>query len=201
MGKTQEGSTWVYISFSRFYLGIPVFICLFLFFMDIKPKVLLLPLLLIPPAFVAYKINTMEQTLAWHHEARYWVGPHLLELDKTLKDVAFYKNQCQKHQAPFFLISSGFWLNTALDYGGPALFSDFPATEETVLEKRYWVRNAFRDSIVPRFLVLSKSFDLDKRVRPENKFTSTGMDDYGLLLVSDNRLKMGTFIDSVMVYE
>ena len=200
-GKTTEGSTWAYMSSSRMYLGIPVFICMFLSVFEFKPGGLYNLAFCIPLIFCTYKLNNLDRLLAWHSNSKHFHGVRLIPLKDALKVIDFYKDACVKNKVDFLLVSNRFWLNTFLCYGGPAIYEDFPETQETKLEKRYWIRSKNKDKVFKTFLMLSSTRNLDELIPRNNYFKTQNLDGYGLLLVKNNTLKTKDVITLVNAYE
>lgn len=202
LGKTLEGTTWVYMSYSRVYLGIPMFICLFLSVFSIKIKNMLLPVLMIPLLFATYKLASMNKTLSVYYERKEdWVGVRLIPLKGAMEVIDFYKKVCDQNKAPFLLVSHEFWLNTFLAYGGPAIYKDYPATQETWYEKRYWVREGNKNKVIEKLILISADYNLDKRIPGTGQFNIQRLDDYGLMLITNNQLPTGDLIDHVNTFE
>jgi len=200
-GKTTEGSAWAYMSYGRMYLGIPLFISIFLSVFDFKMVRVYSVFFCVPLLFSAYKVPRLDKLLAWHYDVKHFHGVRLITLKSALEVVGFYKNACEKKQVDFLLISNRFWLNNFICYGGPAIYPDFPGTQETRLEKRYWVRNQNKDKIFKRFMMLSSSRYLDQLMPRSPFFETENIDGYGLLLIKNNTLKTGDFINYVNRYE
>lgn len=200
-GKTLEGSTWAYMSFSRMYLGIPLFLCLFLSVINIKTTKLVTGLMMIPLLFSVYKVANLEKTLEPHYKNELWVGVRLIKFEEAIGAIKYFGDVSHKNNAPFLLISKDFWLNTFLAYGGPAIFKDYPLTQETKADKRYWVREGLKTKVFERFIVISEVFDLDKRIPKSKKFDVQRLDDYGMLLIKNNTVTVDEFAGLMNAFE
>jgi len=200
-GKTTEGSTWVYMSYGRMYLGIPLFICLFLCVFDFRIKKLSFVLFCIPLLFSAYKLARSEKLLAWHYDNRHYHGVKLFSLQSALEAIDFYKGVCKERHAELLLISNRFWLNNVICYGGPAIYDDYPLTQETKLEKRYWVRAKNNPKVFTSFVMVSSRPDLGELLPTHTYFQLKRIDDYGLLHVTGNTLKTEEVIRFINLYE
>jgi hypothetical protein len=111
-----------------------------------------------------------------------------MTVDTALDGIKVYGDCCRKYNADVFVISKGFWMNTVLAYGGPALDPTFPQTIETKDDKRYWVREKFLKKVIPRFMLLSSTYDISKRLTGNPFFTVTNVDDYGVGLIENNKM-------------
>jgi len=193
-GKTREGTFWPLYSYSRMYLGIPLVIALFISLLPARISLLNLGILLFIFLFSIFKLAHLEKNIGKHLQPENAVGVHFVTLESTLGGIKFYKEMCEKVQSPHLLVSSAFWLSTYLTYGGRAVFEDFPSTEETYVDRRYWIREYNKDKIFDRFVIISINSDFDKIVNKKYNFKIKRLDDYGLFLVTDNELKNKDFI-------
>jgi hypothetical protein len=199
--KSRDGTFWPWYSFSRMLLGVPVVIYLMLSLIEFKSGKLLAIALSITLFFSVWKLVDFNSNLIKQTDKSNWLGVHLVSLKSVTEAAKFYHETCQKKQVNYFLISNGFWLNTYLDYGGPAITKDFPETQETNSERRYWVRERDRNRVIPRFVFISETPNFDKLVPKTTKFKLQRIDDYGLFLVEENKLKMQEFINISRYYE
>jgi hypothetical protein len=195
--KVSDGSKWVYMSYSRMFLGIPIFFILLIPIIHFKTNSKTIFLFLIPIVFACLKFNSIKQDLLKEDERKIAQGVRLLSMESCMETTSIYKNKCIENNCRFLLISSTFWLNTIVSNAGPSLHADYPETQETRFEKRYWIRNKNKERLIPEFVFLSSEFDLDKVLPPNQKFTLKRLDDYGLFLVQNNELKIGDFIDNI----
>lgn len=194
-GKTEDGVVWPFYFYSRLFLGIPLVIVLLSALLPLQSKKILIPLLVITFGFTIYKFSNFKRAVTYHTkvESR-WNGVHLLSLSSVLEGANFFKEACKKNNTDHLLISNAFWLCTYLNYGGPAFMGDFPSTEETEAERRYWVREENKEKVFNRFVFLSVKYDLDKQVSGKYNFEIKRLDDYGLFLIENNQLKNKDFI-------
>lgn len=197
LGKMQDGRLWPFYSYSRMYLGLPLIFCLFIALMPLRPRKLLLLAFIVSGSYGGYKLVNMKNSVAFHTRESIWFGVHLVSLQSALDGINFYGESCRKNNCDFFLISNGFWLNTFLDYGGPAVREDFPETEETNSERRYWVREKNQNKVHEHFIYLSSTFTLDKVLPANSSFSMQKLDDYGLWLIKNNTLTTSEFIERV----
>lgn len=193
-GKMQDGKLWPFYSYSRMYLGIPLLLCLLLCFVPLKAGRLFLTLVLVTFCFGAYKISNVKTSVAFHTRPQAWFGVHLVSLKQAREAIDFYRDVCKKQQAEFFLISNGFWLNTFLNYGGPAIYPDFPPSQETNSERRYWVRNGNKNKVYKQFVFLSATYSFEKSIPQNPAFELQKLDNYGLFVVKNNTLPLADFI-------
>lgn len=192
--KSVDGTFWPWYSYSRLYVSIPLLMGLLLILVSIKNKYFILFVFVVSSVFGSYKLFRFKQNVALHTQESLWNGVHLVPLKSAINAMDFYKEACRKNNAGFFLISNGFWLNTFLDYGGPAVYKDFPETEESNSERRYWVREGNKNRVITDFVFLSSSYNFDKLVQEQTDFSIVRLDDYGLMHIKNNRLTLGEFI-------
>lgn len=196
-GKTREGSFWPFYSYSRMYLGIPLVICLFTTKLSFSRRpfiILIVPLTLI---FSSYKLLSLKNKVAYHTMDSHAIGVHLVKLEKVRDAIDFYKGVCKKNKVDRLLISNTFWLNTYLAYGGPAVYNDFPNTEETRSERRYKVWNGNKDKVFRSFVLISVASNFDKLTQSRSEFECVRLDEYGLFLIKNNTLSNASFISLV----
>jgi|GEM_PF-319473 len=196
--KTEDGVVWPFYSYSRIFLGVPLVIALMAAFPSMRSKIVLTILFVVPVGFTAYKFFELKRAVNYHTriESR-WNGVHLMSLSSVMEGARFFKETCKKNEVDHLLISNAFWLCTYLNYGGPAFMDDFPSTEETEAERRYWVREGNKNKVFSRFIFLSVKYDLDKVLTGNRNFEIKRLDDYGLFLIENNRLKNSAFISLV----
>lgn len=193
-GKSRDGTFWPWYSYSRMYVALPLLLALFAGTIQLNTKVFLIPLVTFCIFFAGYKLYTFKQNVAYHTQEKLWNGVHLVTLKQTLEAIDLFKDRCKQQGVKFFLISNGYWLNTYLDYGGSSVYNDFPETEETNSERRYWVREVHKNKVIPTFVFLSSSYNFDKLMPKDSLYELQRLDDYGLILVKNNRLRMADFI-------
>jgi hypothetical protein len=200
-GKTLEGSSWPFYSYNRMYLGIPLMMCLFFSFLTLKTTSVTKFLFFIPILFSVYKLSFLKESIDYYTDDKQFRHLQVLPLKGTLEALDFYKNICKKNDVKMLLVSTGFWLHAAVSYGGPAIHEDFPATQETDTDRRYWIREGNRNKVFEKFIFVSPLPGFDKKVAYHKDFTLQKLDDYGLYLVSHNTLTNSSFIDMVKAVE
>ena len=199
--KVSDGSNWVYMSYSRMYLGIPIYIALFLPLIRFNLNKIALVLLCLPLLFSIYKLGFIKSELKKEDQRTISRGVRLLSLESCMDITKFYKNKSEENNCHFLLVSSTFWLNTIVSNAGPALYKDYPDNQETRFEKRYWLRNKNKNRLISKFIFLSSDYNLNLLLPTKQKFELIKLDDYGLYLVKNNQLKMGEFIDYINTIE
>lgn len=199
--KVREGVVWPFYSFSRMYIGIPIVLALFTVFFRIRRGIFLTCIVLLSLAYASFKFITFKSSVAYHTQEKRWNGVHLIPLSTVLDGCKAFKEVCAKQQSDYLLISSTFWLATYLNYGGQAIDKDFPDSQETFAERRYWIREKYRSIVYERFVLLSVNFDLDKALAANGHFKIKRLDDYGLFLIEQNTLAQQDFIPLVIQAE
>jgi hypothetical protein len=200
LGKITEGTDWVFISYSRMFLGIPLMLCLFVALLNVRIPFGRLALV-VPLVFTVYKLMTHRDALAKDFDQTNFLGVRVYPLATVLDGMRIYKGACEGHGVDFMLVSNKFWLNNVLTYGGPAVDQSFPHTLETRLEKRHWVKEQFQDSVMDRFIFVSTRWDLEDRIPKTGWFRLENLDGYGLYLIEKNNLPLKKFIDVADAYE
>lgn len=199
--KVAGGCFWVFMSYSRMYLGIPLALALFFSLLAFEWRPLYRWLAPLPVLYAVVKLWQMGPELKKEDIRDKAMGVRVLTVDQCLDITGHYRKLCKEHGAEFFLVSTTFWYNTIVSCAGPAFHSDYPETQETRFEKRYWVRNGNQNRVVERFVLLSSDYNLDQLMPANGDYEMRRLDDYGLFLVSNNKLPMGQFIARVNAYE
>jgi hypothetical protein len=194
-GKVAEGTTWPFYSFSRMFLGIPIATALFTVFLNPK-RVLTIFVVLVTLVFSFIKISHFEKRVAHNLKDEDWFGVHLVELKDVLNALPFYKAKCEEYGVKDLALSNPFWLSTYIAYGGPAIFPDYPRTQENGAERRYYIREEGKNRFVKELMYISCIPDLDKILKTTD-FEMVRLDDYGLLYIKNNRLSLDDFLRSV----
>lgn len=94
VGKTTEGTAWVFVSFSRMYLGIPFLIALTISF--IRFSDLMIYFLLVPVGMGIYKLSALEERIRREIDPGRWVGVRVYELSMALRYRSFPRNSKKK---------------------------------------------------------------------------------------------------------
>ncbi len=201
ISKTRDGSVWVYLSYSRMYLALPLLFALLLAQVQLSAR--LARYVLIPAALINLTINftTHEERLRWHFEEQNWNALSLISLESTQQVSGFYGQKCKEQGADFILVSHRFWAVNTICYAGKALDKDYPNNMETTWDKRYAVRQTFEGKVVPKFVLLSTTFNIAEKMAQDAGFQITKLDDYGLALITGNTLPMADFIRLERKYE
>jgi hypothetical protein len=109
----------------------------------------------------------------------------------------FYKDSCTGDESKLLMISGRFWLSTHIGYGGPAVDDDYSPTELMNTERRHRVKETNKDKVIDRFILISIRYDFETKVSPCRDFNIRKLDDYGMSLVTENRVKTAAFIEVV----
>ena len=203
MSKTSQGTQWLFAPHSRLFLAAPFVLCLFGILIPMLKRNLFLLLFLIPVVFGVYKTLNYKKLLAWHFVPENGMGIEIMPLMKTLEAINFYKEICKKNKVDFLMTSGKFWLDNELAYGGPALHTDYPETQLANTERRYTAREKNKDKVIERFIFISMHYDFDKMLTVKQDFEIQRLDDYGMYLITKNKLKTTSFtnlVNNVEVY-
>lgn len=192
-GKTREGGNWPFYSFSRMYLGIPIFVALFSSFIVLRRNWLMPLCVSLTLCFSVFKALTFRSTLDGYLDSNKWLGVRLIKMDDIMNSVTFYRDQCKAHNVNHLVVSNVFWLNTYVVNGGPALFADYPITMDSKAERRYWIREELKHKVVERFIFISAKREIDPLMKTD-KFEVEDLDGYGMLLIKNNKATMEEFL-------
>lgn len=200
MSKTWDGTTWPFYSFSRMYIGIPFVMFLLLAVIKFKKVLFSSIITLVCFIFFGFKTIHLQKNVDHSVDESRWGFVHLMKRPNTLEAITFYKNVCTQYQVNHLFVSTGFFLNTFISYGGPAIFPDYPITQESVSERRYWVKEATKQKIIPSFIYIANDFNLDQHYQLQ-EFKLKRLDDFGLYLVTENTLPTSQFFKTVSTIE
>lgn len=200
-GKTLDGTDWLFMSHSRMYLGIPILFVLMIPLINIKTPKRFYFLVAVPFVYGIYKSSQVEVTFKKHEAMELWSGVRLIKLEQALSTAKVYGEACHKAGADFLFVSNTFWMNTLLAYGGPALFDDYPATQEIKRDKRYWVREENKNRVIRKMVVVSSNFNLDREMPQGSMLVIRRLDDYGMHLIDNNSYTTSQLADLIAGYE
>ncbi len=198
-GKTGDGTDWAYYSASRMYLALPIIFYLFFILLRIHRYAITI-IICITFLFTAYKFTHYRANLTAQTDEHEWVGVHIMPMAGLLDAMQVYKGHCEKQGVKDLVIANYFWLSSFLAYGAPAIFPDFPSTQETNSERRYLVREAGKTKYVKRFMFLASKYNIHEFIKTD-AFELQSIDGYGLYLVDNNRLSMYEFCKYVRAVE
>jgi hypothetical protein len=198
--KSTDGSSWPFFSNSRLYLGVPVIIYLFMCFVPLQRAIIWHAVFFTGMMYSIYKFPRIDRDIEFHLQKSHWNRIPMASLGDVLTVTPFYREICKREHATDLLVSNDFWLSNHIEYGGPALFKDFPDTYRTYFERRFHVRQQSAVKVPDRLLLISAKADIDK-VIDKTGFHLERLDDYGLFLVSENRLTVDEIILRVRAAE
>jgi hypothetical protein len=199
--KVQEGVIWPFYSFSRMYIGIPVLIVLFSVLFPFRSRFLLPLLVIVTLSFSLLRFIHFKSSIRYHTDEKRWNGVHLVPLHTVLEACQLFGEACKTNKANYLLISNTFWLSTYINYGGQGILKDFPLSQETEAERRYWVREGNKNKVFKRFVFISVDYDFEKHCSQDENFQIKRLNDYGLFLIENNTLQNKDFISLVTVCE
>jgi hypothetical protein len=197
INKTLDGTTWPFFSYNRMYLGIPVVICLFFSFFNLSAGRFAKFLMVIPVVFSIVKLAGLNTALDFHSQTDQFRRLRVSTLNSTFEGINFYKKKCEKHHVNYLLLSNNFWFHAYLNYGGPAMYDNFPVTQETDVDRRYWIRESTGNKVFKSFILISAAYDFEKQIPATNNFILERLNDYGMYLVKENKLRTADFIEIV----
>lgn len=194
-GKTRDGSFWPYYSYSRMYLALPLIFIVFIGSIPFRKTVAVFIFVALALVFESYKLFKVKDVIAFHTNHLHAKGVRITSVE-TIKDaVSTYKKFCSNNDVHELKLSTIFWLSPYLTYGAQVLDPEFPNTEETWADRRYWVRVQHEDSVYKRFIIISINYEFDKLTAGKYAFDVKKLDDWGVFLIENNRLRNKEFMD------
>lgn len=193
LGKTLDGSTWAYLSYSRMYLAIPFVLAFMLSQTKLKKGAVPGIVAVVIIGWVIAGWTELDARLNKHFDDKNWNALGLIKTKDALNAMEVYAQKCKEHQQQFLLVSHSFWLNTGLAYGGKALLTWYPKTMENYWDKRYWVRQKYENRVLPEFMMISSDFAIAEKLKGKGDFEIEDVDGYGLVLIKKNTMTLGDF--------
>lgn len=194
-GKTRDGSFWPYYSYSRMYMAMPLIFLQYLVMLPYLGKTFYTSMVSMALAFESYKLLRAHDAIAYHTNHHHAKGVRITSVPTVIDAIATYKKFCVDHGVTELKISTIFWLSPYLTYGAQTIDPEFPNTEETWADRRYWVRLGKQDSHFKKFIIISINYDFDKITQGKYPFDVTRLDDYGVFLIDNNQLSNKAFMD------
>ncbi|MBL7933206.1 MAG: hypothetical protein JNL60_14975, partial [Bacteroidia bacterium] len=191
--KTADGFDWVFMPMSRMYLGIPIMLYLFLCIEKIELRKSYVIVLFIPVLFTGCKLYNIKESIVKNTQVDRWDGVLCLTLEKCLRNIDYYRKYCKSIGVNHLIISNGNWTYCIVSYGGPAVHHDYPRVEVLDGDRRYWIKNYRRSDVFNTFMLLAGTEKLEKVILPSDSFKVIRIDDYGLYLVTGNKLSKKRF--------
>jgi hypothetical protein len=136
--KINDGLVWPFYSYGRMYLGLPVLLYLSITALDIDFKRVLIVLLPITILFTVFKETTLEKRVAYHAQKKFWGRVHLNKLSEIMQALDIYRTICREQGVNDFVMLNHVWQDDEINYGGPAVYDDFPNTFKPAFERRSW---------------------------------------------------------------
>lgn len=200
--KSLEGSTWLFMPYSRLYIYLPVFMALGLCIIS-KPKAIIVVIV-----FIMSLCNSWYGFAYSFHESIQkslnpdkWVGVRVYTNTQLKSTFNFYAKALKSYQCNTLCISSTHWLKNPVSYGlGPYCNTAKWFTTDGATEKRYWIRQQATRVIPKQFLYQSSNFTF-KTLKPPAQLQFKGLDDFGLVYVYNNSLTLQAFQDWAKQYE
>ena len=196
--KVSDGIVWPFYSYSRMYLGFPIFFYLMIINLDIDFKKitwLLIPTVLV---FTLFKEATFKTSLAYHVQEKMWGHVHLNTLKEITDALDTYKKICKEQQVSDFVIVNSAWHDDEINYAGPAIYDDFPNTFKPSFERRTWRILEETKAVHKSFIIYTGDYNYDKYIIEHFKDVEISrLDDYGLFLIKNNKRPTVNFIKHI----
>jgi hypothetical protein len=199
--KSRNGANWPWFSYCRMLIGIPIFVMLFTTIQSLSSTKIMPAIISITIIFSIYKLINIENKMNYYTQPKLFYGVYLVKLETILEHISFYEKMCAKFKVDTFLISDGFWLDPYLTYGGPAISKTFPETHATNSDRRYWVREKFKNRLISKFLFISCKYNFYQLMPKSVDYKISNIDGYGLTLIENNKLPCQQFIYRAKYFE
>jgi hypothetical protein len=185
--KIHDGVNWSFYSLSRMYLALPLLICLVLSQLKFRVNFIFYIFVLVVIGFNFFKFFNVRKDIVYHTNEKKRFALQVSSIVQIKKMVNLYWNMAKEHKVKDIICVENFWHQDFLIYAGPALYGEFPKTFNPHYDRRHWRFEEEDISVKNSFLILSGKRDYfrDTQINiPKNQFKK--LDDYGLILVSNN---------------
>lgn len=196
--KAQDGIVWPFFSYSRLYLGIPLFIIYTVYVLPIRFSSWFFGLLITVFVFSIYKQVHFNKAIAYHVDEKRWEHVNLTPLKEILQTLNIYKKFCEEQGAKNLLMVNPVWRDDIINYAGPAVYDDYPNTFKPSFERRSWRIEEEKKAIHNKLVIYTADYNFDKWIlkkHPEIKIKR--LDDWGCFLIYDNNLITVDFIKRI----
>lgn len=185
--KAGDGAEWAFYSYSRLYIGLPIFMYLFLSLLDIKK--IILPIIGVTVIFSMIKFYQFKDAVDYHSDEKKWNHSTLISLSDLKNHIGTYARFAQEYNATHFIVGN-VWRDDFINYAAEIIYPDFPKTFKPSYERRSWLITENEGKTIERFLILMRE---PKDIEALNNPRIFKLDDYGLFLVTDNTTPFSDF--------
>lgn len=193
--KVADGSDWVYFSFSRMYLAIPLLLSLFLSTLTFRNEKIMYAFIPLAILFTGQKFFNLQKNIDYQTDAKRWAFMHLGSLKNTLEIARHYKQVCVDNKVNDLVIMGDVFCKEELGFGAPAMDKGFPTTLLSSGERRTWRIEEEKKNKVSRFVLLCADYDLDKKGYDSlYHFAIKRLDYYGCFLIENNTKTLPVFL-------
>lgn len=189
--KAGDGAEWAFYSYSRLYIGIPLFMYLFLSTVDLKK--ILIPIICVTLFFTVIKTIRFNDAINYHIQENKWSHSTLIALKDLKNHIALYNRFAKEYNATHFIVGN-VWRDDFINYAAEIINPDFPKTFKPSYERRSWLITDNKNTVIERFLILMRE---PKDIEALNNPRIFKLDDYGLFLVTDNTLTFNDFSNKI----
>lgn len=194
-GKAADGAVWSFYSYSRLYLGLPIFLYLFLIFIDLKKSVSIL--ILTTLIFTIYKEATFKEKVIYHADEKKWDHLNLISLIDLKDYLNTLKNFCKDNGGEAIIIDH-VWRDDFVNYAGPAIDTSYPTTFKPSFERRTWRIQEEKNMTYKTFMLYMADYHFDETIKKINpNINIQKLNDYGLFIIKDNNLTTHQFLASI----
>lgn len=196
--KSADGSTWAFFSYSRIYLGIPLFFALCVCIIPFNFKNSIYALIVVTICYSTFKAIHLNSTIAYNMDEKKWLHLNLCTLEEVFSTIETYKKFCVENRSSDLVIIDNVWRSDVINYAGPALYDDYPNTFKPSFERRRWIVEKEKTYFPERFVILIPNTNFDKTVEEKYKdINIKRIDDWGCFLIYNNKRNIVDFVKYV----
>lgn len=189
--KSADGAEWAFYSYSRLYIGIPIFIYLFISLLELKKVIV--PIIVITLIFSFIKAVGFKEAINYHSQEKKWNHLNLISLRDLKECVNTYTHFAHENKTTHFIVDH-VWRDDFLNYASEVINPDFPLTFKPSYERRSWLITENKERVIERFLIIIRD---PKQIEDLNNSNIFKLDDYGLYLVTNNKKPLSKFLNTI----
>ncbi|MEO8760035.1 MAG: hypothetical protein ABI388_03025 [Bacteroidia bacterium] len=191
--KTQDGNTWVFYSFSRMYIGIPLLLLLFISLLNIKTNKFFYLFIVVVFLFSGFKLAKFKKRIAFHTDKNIRDRMLIVSLKEMKESIEHFKAIAKQQHVTDIIFVENYWQQDFAVYAGSVLTDNYPNTLNPHYDRRYWRFQEEDTTIRKTFLLFcgNNSFFNTHKI-PSGKLTQ--IDEWGLYLVTENTLTTIDFL-------
>jgi hypothetical protein len=196
--KISEGGTWPFFSLSRMFLALPFLFMFSLWFFPPVHKKWLHVAFAFTLVYTIIKLVTFQGKLEQYVADKNWMTLSLFPFEKVMQHTSSLRSICKEYDTNLILIIGACWGDNFINYGGPALFDDYPRTFKPHFERRRWRTDEELNQVNESFIIYSRDKYLDIRCHETHKeINIQKINEDGMFYVYNNSMSTLQFLNTI----